>query len=443
MAQEQVAQYNQTQPLVFLLVSASDHITGVTGASPTVTLSKSGGAFTPPGGAVSEIGDGWYKLAPNPGDANTLGPLVLHATATGADPVDTQYTVVNYSPTVFVPGVPTVSPTGVASLVPTFETVWRKIRLFVPGAPVFLVRNWVQNAYRTLTDKRQWGWSIFQGQLTFQASRALTSVATVTQGSTMVTAPIGTFVASDGGRQFTVGSYPIYTVFSVAADGSSILLDQPFYGNGSGVAASAQIYDAYGTLPANFSAFQIVLDPVNQRIVPWWLTQEEFGLLDPVRMAAESVPRLLAASKLSTYPPTLGQVQYEYWPKPTAQGALQYYASGRPLPLRDTDPILGVLRDRTDILEAGALAWAARWPGTTDKKNPYFNPQLAMVHEAQFQTLANQLDLRDDDQFQQSFNTIPWQRWSAWTWAYDTRLLRETDASLGSYFGGGLGSSAW
>ena len=75
---------NQTsQPLVFLLVSSTDHITGATGLSPTVALSKNGSAFAAPAGAVSEIGNGWYKVAGNATDSNTLGPLLLHATATG------------------------------------------------------------------------------------------------------------------------------------------------------------------------------------------------------------------------------------------------------------------------------------------------------------------------------------------------------------------------
>ena len=90
---------NQTaQPLVFLLVSSTDHLSGLTGASPTVTLSKNGGSFAAPSGTVSEIGNGWYKVAGNATDSNALGPLLLHATATGADPTDTRYDVVAFDP---------------------------------------------------------------------------------------------------------------------------------------------------------------------------------------------------------------------------------------------------------------------------------------------------------------------------------------------------------
>lgn len=79
-------------PLVFLLVQSADHITGLTGASPTVKLGKNGGTGAAPSGAVTEIDStnlpGWYKVAGNATDTNTAGPLVLHATAASADPCD-------------------------------------------------------------------------------------------------------------------------------------------------------------------------------------------------------------------------------------------------------------------------------------------------------------------------------------------------------------------
>jgi hypothetical protein len=94
----QIKQGSTECPLMFLLVGSSDHITGLTGATPTVLLSKAGGAFASPSGDVSEVGNGWYKVAASVVDASTLGPLVLHATATSADPTDTAYEVVGYDP---------------------------------------------------------------------------------------------------------------------------------------------------------------------------------------------------------------------------------------------------------------------------------------------------------------------------------------------------------
>jgi len=82
----------------FFMVDSTDSITGKTGLSPTVTLSKDGGSFAGAGGSVSEIGNGWYYLSANTTDTGTLKSLVLHATAAGADPFDETHQVVAYDP---------------------------------------------------------------------------------------------------------------------------------------------------------------------------------------------------------------------------------------------------------------------------------------------------------------------------------------------------------
>jgi hypothetical protein len=89
-----IQQSTTAYKLMFLMVQSSDHVTGLTGASPTVTLSKNGAAFASPSGAVSELANGWYLVAGNATDSNTLGPLALHATAASGDPSDTLYEVV-------------------------------------------------------------------------------------------------------------------------------------------------------------------------------------------------------------------------------------------------------------------------------------------------------------------------------------------------------------
>ncbi|HEX2669627.1 MAG TPA: hypothetical protein VHM25_02085 [Polyangiaceae bacterium] len=48
---------------------------------------------------MTEIANGWYKVAGNATDTNTLGPLALHATATGADACDLIVAnIVSYNP---------------------------------------------------------------------------------------------------------------------------------------------------------------------------------------------------------------------------------------------------------------------------------------------------------------------------------------------------------
>ncbi len=91
-------QSQTARPLVFNLRLSSDHVTGATGKSPTVTLSKNGAAYASPAGAVTEIGNGDYKVAANATDANTLGGLRLYATAAGCDPAFETFEVVAYNP---------------------------------------------------------------------------------------------------------------------------------------------------------------------------------------------------------------------------------------------------------------------------------------------------------------------------------------------------------
>lgn len=87
-----------TYPIPVLLVLASDHITGATGKTLTVYVSKNGGAFGAYAGTVTERAYGWYTLNIGAGDVDTLGALVLHIEAAGCDPVDVQYTVINFNP---------------------------------------------------------------------------------------------------------------------------------------------------------------------------------------------------------------------------------------------------------------------------------------------------------------------------------------------------------
>jgi len=93
-----IAQSTTAFPLVFFMTDSSDHLTGKTGLTPTVTLSKNGGAFASPAGTVTEISAGWYKVAGNATDSATLGPLILHATGSGADATEILYAVIINNP---------------------------------------------------------------------------------------------------------------------------------------------------------------------------------------------------------------------------------------------------------------------------------------------------------------------------------------------------------
>lgn len=74
-----------TPTIVFLMVSASDDKTAATGLTPTVTLSKAGGAFAAAANSPAEISSGFYKITLTAGETGSVGALAILATATGAD----------------------------------------------------------------------------------------------------------------------------------------------------------------------------------------------------------------------------------------------------------------------------------------------------------------------------------------------------------------------
>ncbi len=81
-------QNSTSHPILLFMADEEDHLTGLTGLAPAVTLSKDGGAFASAEGEVSEVGNGWYALAADADDRDTLGTLIIHAEAVGADTFD-------------------------------------------------------------------------------------------------------------------------------------------------------------------------------------------------------------------------------------------------------------------------------------------------------------------------------------------------------------------
>lgn len=314
----------------------------------------------------------------------------------------------------------------------TFGDVWRRVRLHAPGAGFGLVRGWVQTAFEELSDRRPWVWAIKQTSLSTLAARAVT--ANLTQGSQSITSAAA-FLASDVGRQFRVGTFPFYTIISVL-DASNARLDLPYAGDTA--SPTGQILSAYVTLPEDFGAFMLVVDPVVQRQINWWTTQEQLTQLDPMRISSGDLLRTLVPTTQSPVPATLGYARAEWWPSPTTARQVPAWYRSRPAQLADTDPLPGVLAGRGSVLETGALAACAKWPGTAEAKNPYFNPQLAKTLSDEFDRDCAKLELRDDDQAQQSWVALPYHQWPCWGLSGGTDYLRATDATVGDYANFGL-----
>ncbi len=88
---------NTTYTRTFFMVLSSDHISPATGLTVVVTLCKAGAAFGAAAGAVTEVANGWYKVALTTVDTGTLGDLAFHCTSATADNTDFVDQVVLYT----------------------------------------------------------------------------------------------------------------------------------------------------------------------------------------------------------------------------------------------------------------------------------------------------------------------------------------------------------
>jgi hypothetical protein len=315
----------------------------------------------------------------------------------------------------------------------TFGDLWRKVSLQASAVPPMLVRSYVQDAYQDATGGRRFSWMRRWYQPTTVASRTLAVVAT--QGSATLT---GAFVASDLNRQVRATNQGVpYTIVAIDAGYTEATLDQAWAGTGGSLTVT--ISSAFLFLPENFDGCRTLSNLVVQQAMPWWYTSEQLDRWDPNRLWADSTARIIAARGVWTGGGTMdGRQVYEWWPYPSATAVYQmsYYAKLEPT---DDDRLQGQFATRAEVLETGALAKCALYPGTAERKNPYFNLQLAQMLEKAFQESLQQISVRDEDTSPaEEYNRVDW-RWVQGIVPMDTHLLRSTDASLGDYWGGGSG----
>ena len=71
--------------VILYMSDATDNESPETGITPTVTLSKNGGAFAAATNAAVEISNGFYYVTLSVTETNAAGPLIVRATGTGAN----------------------------------------------------------------------------------------------------------------------------------------------------------------------------------------------------------------------------------------------------------------------------------------------------------------------------------------------------------------------
>ena len=89
----------------FILLSTSDG-SPITGATPSITISKDGGAFASATNTPAEIGNGYYYVDLTSAETTVTNNVIVRATATGAQP-----TAVVWEPEQDLSGLSTFDPT--------------------------------------------------------------------------------------------------------------------------------------------------------------------------------------------------------------------------------------------------------------------------------------------------------------------------------------------
>lgn len=277
-----------------------------------------------------------------------------------------------------------------------FQDCWQAVAMQAGVPDPMLCRLWTQWAYNQFCDRRKW--SNLRAEMAIVCNDQKTGNCTVTKGSTTVAGGTLTFAATDVGRQFRLGSIPIYTIVAVDVAGGTTATLERTYTEASGLTV-AYILDAYVTMPEDFHTFYSVLDPANRWRLRWWVNSETLDRWDPGRTSPGNA-RLLANHSYSPVAGMAGRARYELYPYQTSAKAYPVWYYRKPENLLDAQEIVGPLARRaSEILSLGALSSCALWPGTATIKNPYFSPSLSRELRDQFEVRLTEIVVVDDELF--------------------------------------------
>lgn len=276
----------------------------------------------------------------------------------------------------------------------TYDGLTRQIKLRCPSASLFLAREWLDYAFRSLWDTRQWSWTRKRAQFLMPAQYD-TGLVNIVRGSATIVGVGTTFTSDMVNRQFRVGTQtPIYTIRTFI-DAQHITLTDVWGGSTlSGIGYA--IYQAYVTPATDFQQFIAVIDAQMNWQLALNVQQEELNAWDAQR-ANTGTAYVVASLDYDNIFNTPPLPRYEIWPHQRAQYNYQYLYVSRPPDL--SDPGASLPRYiRGDVLLELAMAQAARWPGPArDAANPYFSLPLAMQHDARAAKMVRELELTDDN----------------------------------------------
>ncbi len=262
----------------------------------------------------------------------------------------------------------------------TFESLWKALLVYAPDCPLPLVREFVNTSYSRVLAAG--AWSALRGDGEFQIPDPVTIAgASVTKNDAVILT--ASAAAAHIGRQLYVDHAPFYTVIA-ATPGVSLTLDRPYVGETS---ASTQVIVelVYVTVPSDFLHFLSVTDNQENWRLHTGILSETLDLWDEQRTSTGSSWVVASTTPVPlTIAATGGFPRYEFWPRPSAAKAFSFKYIKKPALLSAAGDKL-VFPIRGDAVKHGAMAELSLWPGTAERKNPYFSLDLARTFEEKFQ----------------------------------------------------------
>jgi hypothetical protein len=277
----------------------------------------------------------------------------------------------------------------------TYQGIAGKVLLRCPLAGPLLAQDWVVNSFRRIAERRPWSWLVKQGQF-LTAALYNAGTATVVNGSATVTG-IGTaWTTALIGRQFRLTTTtPIYTIIDVDALLQTLTLDLVW--GGAANTTGYEIYSAYASPPSDFNYFITIWDPNFNWQLHTSIGQYELNAWDAQRSNRGQAYLVAPRDYYTPTGETVPLPRFEIWPHVTSAYVLPFLYVSRATDLNDTGAILPRYI-RGDLLMEMALAEAAKWPGPSeDKKNPYFNANLAKAHEGKAEYIIADLERQDEE----------------------------------------------
>jgi hypothetical protein len=202
-----------------------------------------------------------------------------------------------------------------------------------------------------------------------------------------------TVIASSLANQQFLAPYPIYTVKSVRSS-TSIELDG-YFGGPTQSNLGYRIFQGFLRISPNVRRLLRALDPVQGQAIAVDLSMEYIMLGDP-QYSSTGDPQALCQMQ----PDPGGNMQWAVWPPQLSARTLSVlYYDGWP-PLRQPNDFLPSFIN-PEVFIAGAIGDALRTRviATGNKQDPFYDPQMAMEYEREYQNLLEMAAQADEGRY--------------------------------------------